>query len=165
MEKNKIYLTEEGYKQYEEKIASLNLKIKKNNLLKADAYTSATGDGWHDNFAFEEASREEDSLLTQVEDLIKMRKNIEIIKQKKVPENLVNINDVVIIEFIYNKEDREIEKIKLTGNWETRLSENIQEISLNSPLGQAIYLKEINSKIQYTVNGKTVDVQIINKIS
>lgn len=37
------------------------------------------------------------------------------------------------------------------------------EISINSPLGKAVYQRKVGDNVSYTVNGKVFNVTIINK--
>ena len=39
----------------------------------------------------------------------------------------------------------------------------IKEVSLNSPIGRSIYLKNINDDIGYYVNDKRISIKIIRK--
>ena len=54
MLEDKIYLTEEGYKQYCEEVEKIEAEILKNTDYKVQAISEAPGDGWHDNFAYED---------------------------------------------------------------------------------------------------------------
>ena len=65
MEDNKIYLDKNGYEQLLAEIDRINQELSTNGKEKGEAYEVA-GDGWHDNFAFEEASRQEKLLLNQL---------------------------------------------------------------------------------------------------
>lgn len=71
MLEDKIYLSKSGYNQYLEEINKLKEKLNQNNLSKRQAYEEAPGDGWHDNFTFEDIVRQEDNLLAQIENIIK----------------------------------------------------------------------------------------------
>ena len=37
----------------------------------------------------------------------------------------------------------------------------MQEISLNSPLGKALYMQDINSDLSYEVNGRKIQIEVI----
>ena len=57
--------------------------------------------------------------------------------------------------------------IKLTGNYIPNINPDseIQEITINSPLGKALYLRMINdNNIKYIVNDKAIMINIIEKI-
>ena len=63
MDKDKIYLDQAGYQDYLEEIERLKDLLNQNNQAKAEAYNGAVGDGWHDNFDFEVALREEHKIM------------------------------------------------------------------------------------------------------
>ena len=79
---NKIYLDKEGYKEYLKEIEDLKQEF--NNKAKGgtEAAESAIGDGWHDNFDFEEAKKFEYSLSYKLKEKIANLKNIVILKNK-----------------------------------------------------------------------------------
>ena len=163
MLEDKIYLTEEGYKQYCEEVEKIEAEILKNTDYKVQAISEAPEDGWHDNFAYEDACRTEIMLQKRLEQLLKQKGKIELIDSKVSDQNLVNIGDVIKLEFIYDDDDSEVEEVKLTGNWKVSLDDLRQEISLNSPLGRAIYLQKLDSIVSYSVNGKNICVHILDK--
>ena len=78
-------------------------------------------------------------------------------------DNKVNINDIIKIRIMYSVDDIEEELIKLTGKYIPNTEAKIQEISLNSPLGKAIYMKDIGSFTSYVVGDKEIKVEIISK--
>ena len=87
-------------------------------------------------------------------------------KKLKEEPNIINIGDTLKVKIIYSEDDIEEITIKLTGNFIPSTDSNIQEITLNSPLGQALYLKDINDKhINYTVNNNKIKIEIIEKIN
>ena len=66
MQKNtddKIYLDRAGYEQYLQEIEEIREKLNNNGKIKSEAYAGAVGDGWHDNFEFEDAKREEFKIM------------------------------------------------------------------------------------------------------
>ena len=63
MREEKIYLDQLGYQDYLADIKKLKEELNQNNRQKSSAYDSAVGDGWHDNFDFEHALREEFKIM------------------------------------------------------------------------------------------------------
>ena len=163
MLEDKIYLTADGYKQYCEEIGKIEAELLKNTDYKVQAISEAPGDGWHDNFAYEDACRNESMLQKRLEQLLKQKGKIELIDSSICDQNLVNIGDVVKLEFIYDDGDTEVEEVRLTGNWKVSLDELAQEVSLNSPLGRAIYLQKIGSIVSYSVNDQEIHIKILDK--
>ena len=145
---NKIYLDEEGYKEYLKEIEDLKQEF--NNKAKGgtEAAESAIGDGWHDNFDFEEAKKFEYSLSYKLKEKIANLKNIVILK---------NINDYISLTLIYDDDNQEKIIIKLIGAPNPNLNEEYQEITLNSPLGKELLNKDKNYKGSYFVNSKEIN--------
>lgn len=164
MDDNKIFLTQEGLDEFKAEIDKLKEKLALIQIEKSEAYSGAIGDGWHDNFAYEDAKRNEDSVVSQINYLVEKTNHIEIIDLGGYFHNKVNINDMVELKFKYEDGSIDIDKFKLTGNWKSKDCDNYQEITLNSPLGQTIYLKEIGSEVKYIVNDKLIIVDILTKI-
>ena len=164
MVEDKIYLTTEGVEEYKNEIELLKDKLSKINTEKSIAYSGAIGDGWHDNFAYEDAKRQEDKIVAQINSLISDSNYIEIVNDDEYYDNKVNINDIIELKFKYEDGSIDIDKFKLTGNWKSKDCDDYQEITLNSPLGKTIYMKELKSKVEYTVNDKLIVVDILKKI-
>ena len=163
MLEDRIYLTLDGYKQYCEEIEKIEAEILENTKFKVEAIREAPGDGWHDNFAYEDACRTETMLQKRLEQMLIQKKKIEIIESTTFDQDLVNIGDIIQLEFKYNDGDTEVEEVRLTGNWKVSSNDSIQEVSLNSPLGRAIYLQKIGSMVNYSVNDQKIFIQILSK--
>lgn len=91
----KLLVDKEGYVQYFEeleKLKDLRLSIA---VKGGKACKEAVGDGWHDNFAYEEAMREERNIASKIEQMLKEQKNLNIVEQKAKEEDKVNIGDIV----------------------------------------------------------------------
>ena len=161
----KILLTKSGLDEFTQEIILLKEKLKEIQIEKSEAYSGAIGDGWHDNFAYEDAKRHEDTIVAQINSLIKQSNNIELVTIENSNRNIVNINDIIELEFVYEDGSSDIDKFKLTGNWKSRNFADYQEITLNSPLGKSIYMQKLKSKVHYSVNGKTITVNINKKIN
>ncbi len=162
-----ILVDENGYQQYLKEIEKLN-KLSLNNLtVGSEAYKDAIGDGWHDNFAFEQAIIEDRNIAVKISNLLAKKNFIKVIKIQNLNSEIINIGDVLILEIKYADDDIEKVKIKLTGNYcpITNLDNEIQEITLNSPLGKAIYQKNINDKdINYMLQNKKIKIKVIEKV-
>lgn len=162
-----ILVDENGYQQYLKEIEKLN-KLSLNNLtVGSEAYKDAIGDGWHDNFAFEQAIIEDRNIAAKISNLLSKKNFIKVIKIQNLNSEIINIGDVLILEIKNADDDIEKVKIKLTGNYcpITNLDNEIQEITLNSPLGKAIYQKNINDKdINYMLKNKKIEIKVIEKV-
>lgn len=157
MESKIIYMDQEGYNNYLAEIEKLKENINKNNINKTEAYESAVGDGWHDNFAFEEATREEFRLMSQLKQMQSDLKRIVILEKNK-DNSFIDIGDYVNMDIIFAPDDFENMIIHLIGFNDASFEEN--EVSVNSPIGSAIYQKPNNYEGTYKVNSNTFSFKI-----
>lgn len=151
-----IILTKEGYNQFNKILESLEKNSNDNGINTTEACISAVGDGWHDNFAFESLVEDERKLRYQINKMNQDKGIIKIIEDE-YKDNHININNTITLKFIYDDE-AEIEDLILTGNY----IPNDNEITLNSPLGKAIYKRKIGDMVEYIVNDNNIKVEIIN---
>lgn len=156
----KMYLDENGYQEYLKEIDKIREKLKQNSsdiseFMSDDAY----GDGWHDNFAYEQAMVKENMLRRELENKLKGLDNIVIIKNKNNSnKSKVELGMIVDIEFA----DNSIETYLITGALSSDIFEKIPAITINSPLGKAIYKKEKNTLFTYQVDNNTISGKIID---
>ena len=163
-----ILVDENGYQQYLDEIEKMK-KLSLNNLIAgSEAYNDAIGDGWHDNFAFEQTIIEDRIIATKINNLLSKKPFIKVITIENLKKEIINIGDILVLEIKYAEEEIEKIKIKLTGNYfpNTNLEDGIQEITLNSPLGKAIYKKNIkDDDINYMVLNKKIEIKVKEKIN
>ena len=154
---DKIILDEKGYEEYIKEIEEIREKIKKNSSDISEYQSDdAYGDGWHDNFAYEQAISKERSLMYELDTKMKGLKNIEIVKSKDNTD-CVDINTIVLVEF--NEDDKE--EYLITGSSSSNIDSKIPQITLNSPLGKALYKKKINDTFTYSVDGNEISGKIL----
>lgn len=158
-----ILVDKNGYKQYYEelkKLKELSLTIAS---IGSSSYADAVGDGWHDNFAFEESMRESRKIAVRIDKMLEDEKYLKIVDKKRLSSDIIDIGDILTIKVIYSIDDIEEYTIKLTGKYIPDNNAKIKEISLNSPIGRSIYQKNINDNIYYYINDKKINIQIIKK--
>ena len=156
---DKIYLDEKGYQNYLKELEQIRKKININSkdiseFQSDDAY----GDGWHDNFAYEQAIQKENALFFEYQKKLKGLDQIEIIKIEK-KGNLVEIGSIVELRF---DGELETEVYKVTGNTVSNFKNDQVEITLNSPLGKNIFHKKINDSFSYQVDNRKISGKIID---
>ncbi len=159
-----ILVDTEGFNQYYEelnKLKDLSLSIAS---IGSESYADAVGDGWHDNFAFEDTMRESRKIASRIDKMIEDEKYLKIVDKKRTSDNIIDIGDILMIRVIYDIDDIEEYTIKLTGKYMIDNDAKIKEVSLNSPIGRSIYLKSINDNdTHYYVNDKKISIKIIRK--
>ena len=159
-----ILVDEEGYNQFIEELEKLKELSIDNGMVGSEAYESAVGDGWHDNFSFEQNMRESRTIAKMIDKMLDDKNKLKKIKVPKYEEDCINIGDTIKLSIKYDVDDIETETIKLTGKYIPNTKGKIPEITLNSPLGKAIYLKKITDKnIYYYVNDNKIEIEIIKK--
>jgi len=160
---DKILVDESGYNQYLEEINKLKRLIDSNASSGSEAYGNAVGDGWHDNFAFEESMRKDKMLSTKLNSLMNNKVNIEIVDKINRAADVINIGDKLRICVTYADEDVEEYDVLLTGNYFPDSLSDVTEITLNSPIGKAIYLKKVQDDIRVMINNNEVVIKVVKK--
>ena len=159
-----IYLTNEGFLEFQNEFSFLKEEFVRLQTIANSSYVDAVGDGWHDNFSYEDAMRQVNKIANQLDELSKLSHNMHIVSCDNICDDVVNINDVLELCFYYDDGTVEYDNIKLTGLWKPHDRDDYQEITLNSPLGNAIYKKGIGDRVSYVVNDKELLVEIIRKL-
>ena len=118
------------------------------------------GDGFHDNFAFEQAEIKERGLLREIADLQSKLDEAEIIDIKEEANNAdgkVAIGSKVTVKLKFDGVEEE-ETYTITGGYGNMLK-NID--SIESPLGKCLMDKTVGFEGSYTVNGNVTEVKIV----
>ena len=158
-----ILVDRNGYEQF---LSILNeLKSSLENIASgaAEVGRDAVGDGWHDNFAYDELMRDERKVSAKLKKMLLDGRNIKIIKDVKSNADTINIGDTLKVEVIYAEDDIEVFEVKLTGKYLPDSESSIQEISLNSQMGRALYLKNVHNKILYKIHDEEVEIKVLEK--
>lgn len=153
-----------GFNQYYEELNRLKDISLSIASIGSESYADAVGDGWHDNFAFEDTMRESRKIASRINKMLEDEKYLKIVDKKSNSDDIIDVGDILKIKVIYDIDDIEEYTVKLTGKYMIDNNAKIKEISLNSPIGRSIYLKNINDDIGYYVNDKKISIKIINKI-
>lgn len=160
-----VLVDTDGFNQYYEELNRLKDISLSIASIGSESYADAVGDGWHDNFAFEDTMRESRKIASRINKMLEDEKYLKIVDKKSNFDDIIDVGDIIKIKVIYDIDDIEEYTIKLTGKYMIDNNAKIKEISLNSPIGRSIYLKNINDDdIGYYVNDKKISIKIINKI-
>lgn len=160
-----VYLTEEGMIQLKSELESLNLRFKELLSAKGAAFEGAVGDSWHDNAEYEQIQAQLEPVMARIEYLQEKIKHVEImeINDNDLSDTTVKINDFVSVNCVFDEDDQDDIIIKLVGYSPSGQIKEYQEVSINSPLGEAIYKKNLGDTVNYNVNGLVVTATIIDK--
>ena len=152
-----------GYNQFFKELYRLQEISRQNSALGSEVYQNAVGDGWHDNFAFEESMRESRMITKRIDDLLEKKEKLKIINDLDKKIELVNLGDTVDVEIKYSDDDIEREIITLTGNYIPNTNNSLNEITLNSPIGKAIFKAKIGTSVSYYVEDNEIFITLISK--
>lgn len=156
---SKIYLDKVGYENYLKSLEDIKKEIDANaKLMSIYANDDAYGDGWHDNFAYEETMRKEAELFQKYNKKKSMLKDIVIVDKES--NGTVSLNMKVELLFI---DDETVEEYIITGDINSNIDDN--SITINSPLGSAIYGKKVGDKVSYKVGDNTYNVEVLNIVT
>ena len=154
-----LKMDEAGYNNYLKQIEKLE-----NELADLRMYKGKTAifqrDTWHDNPHLYQVEAQENSLIKRIKDMKDTLNNIDIIS-KNSNSNKVDIGDIIELETMY-EDEVELMRVKLVGG-AANITAEITETSINSPLGDALYQREVNDIIHYTINDSTFE-SVIKRI-
>ena len=158
-----ILLDKEGYEKFLAEIEQIKEELAQNDKERGRVCSDAVGDGMHDNFAYDEVMRRESHLTAKLKERYEQLKRVKII-EKTDDEELVEAGDILLIDLISPTGVAKEYKVKIASFVDSATDRSVQEASLSSPLGKAIYHKHIGDQASYSVNGKCFTVKIKNKV-
>ena len=160
-----IFVSEEGYQQFMDILESYKQESDDNALKGNEAYSNDPGNTWHDNFDFEVMMQKSRVIAKKIDNMMLEKKNLVIVQKEELKEDVVNIGDTLKLEIIYDESDRDVSTVKLTGKYIPDVNSNIEEITLNSPIGKTIYKRKVGEVIDFTINENNAKVKILEKVN
>lgn len=161
-EKKVIKMTKKGLQEQKESLIALtNARVE---LKKAIAITrkSTIEIDYDENYSLHELEREVDVINSAINDIKKIIESAEIIEVSEMTDDSINIGDKLDVNFIYAPDDEEEMTITLVGGTGSALN-NL--VSINSPVGSAIYGRKIGETVSYKANNNNAKVKILRKVN
>ncbi len=158
-----VKMDAEGYDQLITEIAELRKRLSDVSRERPDDFI--IGD-WEDNAissGYMLKNQEITRLRYELETLLAKLPYIQIV-EKLNNEDLVDINDVIRVSYAQADDDEKDFILRLVGKI-PELDSEIRQVSINSPMGQAIYGKQVGSTQSYTVKGNTFQITIEEKLN
>ena len=143
--KEKIYMTQEDYNKYVSELESMRMKLE-NKLHNLSVLDVMNGESFY-------------TLTINIKHKLENLKRIVI--KEETEEDTININDIVTVDMIY-PDSEETVTFELVAGMPDLSSRNMK-LSVNSPLGSAVYQHKIGEEVSYILNGEKVNIHIINK--
>lgn len=157
----KIRLDAEGLEKFKERIHQVEKELAEVRMYKGKE-AIYQGDNWHDNPTLYQTELNEMTLMRTLTEMREQLNNVEFIEKIQDSE-IVNVGDIVTLEMIFAPNDKEQNTFKLVGS-SGDLRAEIPEVSINSPMGNAIFGKKIGDRATYKVNNNTINVDILSKL-
>lgn len=157
----KLRMTKEGIEEQYKRLEELVLEAKELDKAMTLSCKNSSGDGPHDNAEFEELLRQANMKAREIKDLKLQIMNTEVIDLVEMDLDCVNIGDILDVNFVFSPDDEEEMTIELIGGTGKCLN---NQVSINSPVGRAIYGKKIGETVLYSVNNNEVRVDLLRKV-
>ena len=158
---NALYMSKDGYQKLLGEISEIKKQINANNKERKETFEYRSSDGL-DSAEFNEVERI-NSLLNAELRLKSEQLRRAVIVEKNADKEAIDIDDIVNCCLInFQKEKKEEFTFKLVS-YRGKNKGAIQEVSISSPLGKAVYKRTIGETIPYVVDGNRLAVEIISK--
>lgn len=150
----KELITEFGYKKFVNEFKKL-AEVEKPHWVKEKEIAAQHGDRSEnaEYISAKEMIRNIDKRLRFLEKIIN---NSSVVETQKIPHEKVNFGSQVKVLDLENEEKK---TFIIVGTKETNPNEN--KISNQSPLGRALLGKELNEEFEFSINGETIEYEII----
>ena len=151
--KEALYMDQKGLDKLTAEIEELKAKLKTKSTFNREDTT----DGYNTSIA--EANRQDETIIdllnARLEDLSRV-----VLIQKQDNRDVIDLDDIINVTFT---DDGRNLTFKLVGG-DGDFSKDIIEISVNSPLGNAVYQKGIGVTCTYKVNNNPITIVINSKL-
>lgn len=149
--------TRAAYERLERQVAELE-RLHKEALGKLGEAAESDSNTWHDNFAFEQATRDID---TSKQRWLKAKRLLEVAAIVEKPtDGSVGIGSDIVYRFVG---DDETETAHLAGERVIREEDDeVLQVSTDSPIGKALLGAKAGETVIYTApNGREIEVEVL----
>lgn len=161
MTDGKLYMDKAGYESHLAEIDSIRKKIAGLSASRKANNSIIDRDTWNNTGALD-IDREEQILLTTLNNLISDLSRIEIVeRQEKTADNddVIDLNDMVEVELLFNNGKQITQVLHLVSALSQSIP-GVTNVTINSPIGKAIYGKRVGDIAYYQVERNNVEVFI-----
>ena len=157
--KPKIYVTEAGYNQYIQ-------ALKESEAILSEKLRERTGNGRNrvgsDGDYQTSVSDNEVALAANTVSRIKEEiMRLEVVSKENLSETQIDLEDIVTL---LHNDTNEVRQVKLTGGMPVvGFGTEVHSITINSPMGKAIYKKNVGDTVSYSVGKNNFSVSILSK--
>lgn len=162
MEEN-LKLNRQGYEDY---LKAIEKKEQELATVRKYKGTDAIyqGDNWHDNPVLYQTEAQEQSIMREIAEMKHKLKNA-IIVENLGDESIIDIGDIVKADMILPNNMRKENTFKLVAtDPQTDMNAPVKEVSINSPIGNAMYHKKVGETTTYKVGERVFKLEIKEKL-
>ena len=146
---NSILVTERGQKIMFDRQAEVEKKLQEVLSQKGDAYVD--GGGFHDNFAFEELTRQEGFLSRQLWEISELITQAIRTSSKPVNNHHLSIGHIAVLE----EDDGNINSYEIVGYGESNLTSSPLKIEYRAPIVAQFFGAMVGVTAEVQIAGKT----------
>lgn len=108
---------------------------------------------------------EEKIIIAEIDKVKRILNGAVRVKDEEKVHNTVNLGDVVELNLIFDEDDQERMVVRLGTVRKNNSEDDFETISVESPLGKAIYKQEVGNTIPYPVNGNMFKAEILSIVN
>ncbi len=150
-----VKVTQNGYRKLITQKQELFRKLKKTQGKKGEAAENG-GDGWHDNFSFEQLCHQEMMDNQRIADISKYISRIELVEDP-INDEFLQIGHIVFLEF----DDGEEREYEIVGFGGSDLSATPQKIEYLAPIVRKFVNKEVDTTAKVNIGGKVREITLV----
>lgn len=144
----KVKMTENGKKLLEAKIADCNERLRVILSQKGDAYENG-GNGWHDNFAFEQLTRDEASVASELTRLTNTLHESETISAVPASYDTVQVGCAITL---LDQDGKEYQ-YRIVGYGETDLKSSPKKLEYLAPIVLPFFEEQLDAEHEVKIAG------------
>lgn len=152
-----VFLTPKGKILLGQKIKTVEEKLKVVMSQKGDAYENG-GNGWHDNFAFEQIVREEAMHAGELMSLNEILKNSTVVNVENIDISEVNIGCIITLE----DEELNPTDYEVVGYGETDTTCSPKKLEYLAPIINPFMGSAVGDEYTVRIGGKKVTLALTN---
>ena len=162
MEYETYYLDSIGYNDYLQRVSILEEDLKRFNATRSTEAKDILLGEYYSNATSADLVRREKDILEELQDLRKKGNQIQII-EKHGDDTKADIGDRLLIEIMYAPDDVEELEVEITATISSSIDDE-DKVSINCPLGRALYSQVIGGIYTYQVGERKMAVHIKQKL-
>lgn len=157
-----MILDKAGRLELDEEIAKLEQSLAKLRNIRKN---TTSDDEWSSS-DFNNIFGEEKLILSEMRRLRNILEHVVVVDAKEDGKhNVVELNDVVELNLAFEEDDKELMIVRLGTVRKNNPEDGIPVISVESPLGKAIYKQVVGKTVGYAVNNVSCTAEILSKVN